>query len=73
MAVIASSNLTSVKVKFDHGPDINGHNVVKTKTLTGIKSSTTNEDIMAVVNALVSLQQHSLNSTNRVDDTSLSE
>ncbi len=73
MAVISTPNASSVKVKFDHGTDINGDRVIKTKTFSSIKSSASNDDIMAVVNALVGLQQHTLSATNRVDNSSLSE
>ena len=73
MAVISTPNASSVKVKFDHGTDINGDRVIKTKTFSSIKSSASNYDIMAVVNALVGLQQHTLSATNRVDNSSLSE
>ena len=73
MAVISTPNSSSVKVKFDHGTDINGDRVIKTKTFSSIKSSASNDDIMAVVNALVGLQQHTLSATNRVDNSSLSE
>ena len=73
MAVISTPNASSVKVKFDHGTDISGDRVIKTKTFSSIKSSASNDDIMAVVNALVGLQQHTLSATNRVDNSSLSE
>ena len=73
MAVIFTPNATSVKVKFDHGADVNGDRIIKTKTLTNIKSSASNDDIMAVVNAISNLQKHTLSATNRVDNSSLSE
>ena len=73
MAVISTPNATSVKVKFDHGLDINGDRVIKTKTFSSIKSAASNDDIMAVVNAMSNLQKHTLSATNRVDNSSLSE
>ena len=73
MAIISTSNASSVKVKFDHGTDLNGDRIIKTKTYSSIKSSASNENIMAVVNALVGLQQHYLSGLNRVDNISLSE
>lgn len=73
MAVISTPNASAVKVKFDHGTDINGDRIIKTKTFSSIKSTASNDDIMAVVNAIVSLQQHTLSATNRVDNSSLSE
>ena len=53
--------------------DLNGDRVIKTKTFSSIKSAASNEDIMAVVNALVGLQQHTLSAVNRIDYSSLSE
>ena len=73
MAVISTPNASQVKIKIDHGVDINQKRIVKTKTLTSVKSTATNEDIMAVVNALIGLQKHTLYATNRVDNWSISE
>ncbi|MPM61395.1 hypothetical protein SDC9_108253 [bioreactor metagenome] len=73
MAVVSTPNASSVKVKFDHGTDLNGDRIVKTKTFSSIKSGASNDDIMAVVNALAAMQQHTLTGTNRVDNSSLSE
>ena len=73
MAVISSPNASAIKVKFDQGTDLNGDRVIKTKTFSSIKWAASNEDIMAVVNALVGLQQHTLSAVNRVDNSSLSE
>ena len=71
--ISATPNATSVKIKLDHGADVNGDRIIKTKTLTNIKSTASNDDIMAVVNAIVDLQKHTLSATNRVDNSSLSE
>ncbi|MCC3863178.1 DUF1659 domain-containing protein [Terrisporobacter petrolearius] len=73
MAVVSTPNASSIKVKFDHGTDLNGDRIVKTKTFSSIKSGASNEDIMAVVNALAAMQKHTLAGTNRVDNSSLSE
>ena len=73
MAVISTPNVTSVKVKFDQGTYLNGDRIIKTKTFSSIKSAASNEDIMAVVNAIVNLQQHTLSAVNRIDNSSLSE
>ena len=73
MAVISTSNASSVKVKFDQGMDLNGDRVIKTKTYSSIKPDASNENIMAVVNAIEGLQEHMLSGVNRVDNTSLSE
>lgn len=73
MAVVSTPNFSSIKVKFDHGTDLNGDRVIKTKTYSSIKSGATNDNVMSVVIALSDLQQHTLCGTNRVDNSSLSE
>ena len=73
MAVISTPNASAIKVKFDHGTDLNGDRVIKTKTYSSIKSGASNENIIAVVNAIEGLQEHTLSGVNRVDNTSLSE
>lgn len=73
MAVVSTPNASSIKVKFDHGTDLNGDRVIKTKTYASIKSGALNDDIMSVVLALAGLQEHTLSGTNRVDNSSLSE
>ncbi len=73
MAVVSTPNASSIKVKFDHGTDLNGDRIIKTKTYSSIKSSATNDNIMAVVNSIAGLQKHTLSGTNRVDNSSLSE
>ena len=42
MAVISSPNASAIKVKFDQGTDLNGDRVIKTKTLSSIKSAASN-------------------------------
>lgn len=73
MAIISISNLSSIKVKFDHGTDLNGKRVIKTRTYGSVKSDASSHDIVAVVVALAALQQHTLGGINRIDNTSLSE
>lgn len=73
MAVVSTPNASSIKVKFDQGSDLNGDRKIKTKTYSSIKSSASNDNIMAVVNSLTGLQKHTLSSTNRIDNSSLSE
>lgn len=73
MAVIATPNASSLKIKFDCGIDMDGNSLMKTNTYSPIKSIASNDDIMAVTNAIVSLQKHDLESVTKVDNTSLSE
>lgn len=73
MAVISTPNASAIKIKLDYGVNIDGDRVIKTKTYSSIKHTASNDDIMAVVNAIVGLQQHTLSATNRIDNSSLSE
>lgn len=73
MAVLSTPNASVVKVKFDHGTDLNGDRVIKTRTYTNVKFDASNDDIMAFVNTITSLQQHVLSGINRVDNTSISQ
>lgn len=73
MAVISTPNASSIKIKFDHGTSLDGDRIIKSKTYSSIKSTSSNDNIMAVINAIVGLQKHSLNSINRIDNSSLSE
>ena len=73
MAVISTPNATSVKVTFDHGPDLNGKRVFKTKTYSSIRADASSDDIMSVEAALADLQKHGLVGTNRIDNSSLAE
>lgn len=73
MAVISTPNASSIKVKFDQGTSLDGGRIIATKTYSSVKSSASNEDIMAVVNSIVGLQKHTLSAVNRIDNFSLSE
>lgn len=73
MAVISSPNASSIKVKFDHGTNLDGDRIIATKTYSSVKSTASNEDIMAVVNSIVGLQKHTLSAVTRIDSFSLSE
>lgn len=71
MAVYAVPESSAVKIKFNKGTDLNGDVVYKTKTLSSIKSTATDDDIGAIVSGLVDLQQHTLEKITRVDNTEL--
>lgn len=73
MAVIVTPNVSKIQIKLDHGTDLSGDRVIKTKTLSSIKHNANAEDIMAVVNGLVALQDHTLSGVIRVDYSSISE
>lgn len=73
MAVIVTPNVSKIQIKLDQGTDLNGDRIIKNKTLSSIKSAASAEDIMAVVNGLVGLQQHTLSAVTRIDYSSISE
>ena len=73
MAVIATPNASSMKIKFDCGINEDGDVVMRTNTYSSLKSSASNDDVMAVANALVSLQKYDLEAVTKVDNTTLSE
>ena len=73
MAIISISNLSYIKVKFDHGTDLNGKRVIKTRTYSNVKSDASGQDIVTIVTSLAGLQQHTLGGINKIDNTSLSE
>lgn len=75
MAVVATPNQSSVKVKYDYGANLDGDRVYKTKTFGSIKNTATNDDIMAVVNSISGLVKTgvTVSATNRIDNYSLSE
>ena len=71
MGVVPVKEPSSVKIKLNTGTDLNSQVVYRTKTLSSIKATATNEDIEAVVTGLVNLQQHTLEKITRVDNTEL--
>lgn len=75
MAVVATPNQSSVKVKYDYGANVDGDRVYKTKTFGSIKNTATNDDIMEVVNSISGLVKTgvTVSATNRIDNYSLSE
>lgn len=73
MAILVTPNASSLKIKFDCGLDENGDNMMKTRTYNSLKSSASNEDVLAVANSLVGLQKNTLEAITKVDNTTLSE
>ncbi len=71
--VTKTPNASIVKLKFACGHDINGKEKIKYKSLTNMKDTATNEDVMAVVNAIAELQENDLAAINRIDNSSLEE
>lgn len=73
MAVTATQNLSSVKVYLEKGFDENSNRIISTKTFSNVYPQATAEDIVAVVNAIVALQKHTLYNLIKVDNTVLTQ
>ena len=73
MAVVTSKNLSSLKLYFDKGVDINSKRIMGTKTFGFVDPEAVHQDLMDVANALAGLQKHTLYNVVRIDNTSLSE
>lgn len=73
MAVIATKNLSSLRLYFDEGLDPNSKRIITTKTYSFVDPDAIDDDIMAVANAISGLQKHDLYNVVRIDNTSLSE
>lgn len=70
---IANPNASKVNLKLNMGTDFEGKIIYKQKSLNGIKSDATNEDIYAVVEGLESLQTGTVEEVEREDNSSLSD
>ena len=73
MAVVAIKNLAKLSIKLDLGKNDQGKVIIKSKTFPNVKHSTSNDDLMQVASALVSLQEHSIQNVMRIDSTTLAE
>ena len=73
MAVLSTKNLSSLKLYFDKGLDINSKRVIATKTFSFVDPEALDQSLMDVANALAGLQQLDLYNVVRIDNTSLSE
>ncbi|WP_165763710.1 DUF1659 domain-containing protein [Halalkalibacter urbisdiaboli] len=62
---------TRLTLNFITGVNENGENIIRSKSFTNVKGDATDESLVAVVNALQSLQVHSLDSVTRTNSYSL--
>lgn len=73
MAVVTSKNLSSLKLYFDKGVDINSKRILGTKTFGFVDPEAVDQNLMDVANALAGLSKYTLYNVVRIDNTSLSE
>lgn len=71
MAVVAIKNLAKLNIKLDQGKNEQGKIIIKSKTFPNVNNSISNDDLMEVASALVSLQQHSMHDVIKIDSTTL--
>lgn len=71
MPVILNPFDSSIQLKFNVGVDDEGNPILKTKTLSGIKNSASDQDLMDVAQALAGLQQYTLAAVVRVNEGEL--
>ena len=73
MEVVTSKNLSSLKLYFDKGVDINSKRIMGTKTYSFVDPEAIDQNLMDVANALAGLSKYTLYNVVRIDNTSLSE
>ena len=66
-------NASSLRLKFNRGLDLNGKDIISTKTLSNLKPDANSDSILEVANALGALQKHDLYDIVKIDYTSISE
>lgn len=73
MAVVLIKENSVLKLKFDCGLNNSGRVITKTKSLSNVKNSASDDDLYEVAKALVNLQQYTLQDIIVVDNTTLAE
>ncbi|MBS4538161.1 DUF1659 domain-containing protein [Clostridium sp. D2Q-11] len=71
MAVNSIPKGSKVKMEFNNGLDEYGRDIIKPKTLSGVKSDATNEGLYQAMASLSGLQSLPLVAVKRIDETQL--
>ena len=66
-------NASSLKLQFNKGLDLNGKDIIGTKTFSNLKPDASSDSILEVANSISSLQKHDLYDIIKIDYTSISE
>ena len=66
-------NASSLKLQFNKGLDLNGKDIIGTKTFLNLKPDANSDAILEVANAISNLQKHDLYDIIKIDYTSISE
>lgn len=70
---VSTKNPSSFRIKLDCGMGENGKSIIRSKTFTNVKHDATIDNIDAVANALIGLQDHDRFELMKIDYTSISE
>ena len=68
---IEINNLSSLKIKLSLGLDGDGKSITRSKTFGALKHNALSDDVLAVANAFVDLQQHDLVEVLKQDNKSI--
>ncbi len=71
MAVVTNQADSKLKMVLNAGLDVNNKNIIKNKTLSGIKASATNENLYNLGVAISELQSYSLLNLKRYEEYEL--
>jgi len=64
---------SKLKLQFDGGLDEKGNTIVKSKTLSKVKSTATNDDVYEVATTLSGLQTLPLLSVRKIDEVEITQ
>lgn len=71
MAVISTPGLSNLRLKFQTGVDGQGNPVYRRKTFSNVKADATDQNIFDVATALADLQEYTLATVERADNSEL--
>ncbi len=66
MAVEIRPLSTRIQIQLDQGVDLNGKKILRSKTLSNVKSNAADQDIYDVVEALTGLQTHLVDAIRKI-------
>ncbi|MGL5749884.1 MAG: DUF1659 domain-containing protein [Paraclostridium sp.] len=70
-SVSETKNPSTLRIKFDCGLNNEGKSIIKTRSFSNVKAAAASLDVLNVAQTLESLQQHSILSVIKQDNTEL--
>ncbi|MBK5251245.1 MAG: DUF1659 domain-containing protein [Peptostreptococcaceae bacterium] len=71
MAVVSQAKDSKLRIKYIEGIDVEGNNIVKTKTYSKVKAESADADVYAAADAMMNLQSKSIEEIARIDEEEL--